>query len=57
MFLNMNVPLTSNYRNEFTPKKADIENNYKPKDAYAPELSYKGAYDSEYNKMYDPKEH
>jgi hypothetical protein len=51
----MNVPLSSNYRNEFTPKKTQMETNYKPKDAYAPEMSYNGAYDTEYHKMYDPK--
>jgi hypothetical protein len=55
MFLDMNVPVTSNYRNEFTKKKALMENNCKPKNVYVPTISNQSAYNSEYKKMYDPK--
>lgn len=55
MFLNMNIPLASSYRNEFTSKKAELDDSFKPKNSYAPEMGLKDAYNSEYHKMYDPK--
>lgn len=57
LFLDMNMPVTSNYRNEFTPKSGSLEKNCKPKHLYVPSIGNQSTFNTEYKKMFDPKEH
>lgn len=52
----MNIPLTSNYRNEFTHKHGSMEKNCKPKNVYVPSVGNEATFNTEYKKMFDPKE-